>query len=410
MTMATETPFEGDIEERRRRAVVEKLRFSQLELRHRLGVYGLVLLALLPTIMQPLEANEFTTVLFMMMFAISWDVVSGYTGQLSFGHAFFFALGGYGTAVITSQHGLHPIVGIVGATVLAAVGGILIGVPALRLEGPYLSLVTLIAPLMLYQIFVIFSTELPYLAPQGLGGTSGLTEQPPQIVGFAAGDMITTDSNMMWALGRYYVAFFSLLLVLGVCYAVTRSSAGNVFTAIREDEEAVRAVGLNPAKFKIFAFVLSGAVGGFAAAMWMHTGGFPNTENLFGAGNGLELSINVIAMAIIGGMGTVVGAVVGALFFALVEVIIGGLEVGVPGLGLTIADLNPLPTFLLAMLVLVYMPRGVVPEAIDRGRRIHARRRGEEPPESDEGGRSASESTLQKYRDEIQDMLGGDNR
>jgi branched-chain amino acid transport system permease protein len=402
--MATQTPYEGDVKERRRQAVKEKLRFSELELRHKLGIYGMLLLALLPTIMRPLELLDFTDVLFLMMFAISWDVVSGYTGQLSFGHAFFFALGGYGTAIITTQHGLPIFVGIFGATLLAAIGGVLIGVPALRLEGPYLSLVTLIAPLLLYQIFILYSTELPYLAPQGLGGTSGLTDQPPQIVGLGRDAMFSVQSNMYWALGRYYTAFIALLLVLAVSYAVTRSSAGSVFTAIREDQNAVRASGLNPAKFKIFAFVLSGAIGGFAAAVWMHTGGFPNTENLFGPGR-IDLSIEVIVMAIIGGMGTVVGAVVGALLFAMMTIIVTSLTFTVPGLGLEFASLNPLPTFLLAMLVLVFMPRGVVPEMAEKGRRFLARRRGEEPPEST-GGRSASESVVAKYREEINDILG----
>jgi ABC-type branched-subunit amino acid transport system permease subunit len=156
--------------------------------------------------------------------------------------------------------------------------------------------------------------------------------------------------------------------------------------------------------------VLSGAVGGFAAAMWMHVGGFPNVENLFGAGNGLERSITTITMVIIGGMGTIVGPIVGAMVFALADTIIGGLGVTVPVLGLEIADLNPLPTFLFAMLVLVYMPRGVVPETIDRGRRYLARRRGEEIPERGTGGRSATESVIEKYRDEIEEILGRDNK
>lgn len=409
--MATETPFEGDVDERRRQAVKEKLRFGELTLRHRLGVYGVVGLALLPTILRPYELNEFTYVLYLMMFAMSWDVVSGYTGQLSFGHAFFFALGGYGTAIATTQHGFHPFVGILLATLVATIGGVVIGIPALRLDGPYLSLVTLIAPLLLYQIFVLFSEGFPYLAPGGLGGTGGLTQSPPQIVGVGDSALITANSAMTEALGRYYVSFVAFLIVLSVCFAVTRSSAGSVLTAIREDEDAVRAVGLNPAKFKIFAFVLSAAVGGFAAAVWMHAGptAFPNTENLFGPGR-IDLSINVIVVAIIGGMGTIVGSIVGALFFAFADIVVGGLDVQIPGLGFTVADLDPLPTFFLGMLVLVFMPRGVVPEAVDRGRRYLARRRGEVPPETDDGGPSATKSVVSKYRTEIDEILGRDNR
>ncbi|MFQ3319743.1 MAG: branched-chain amino acid transport system permease protein [Natronomonas sp.] len=407
--MATKTPFEGDVEERRKQAIKEKLQLSELPLRHRLGLVGLVLLALSPVAMRPLELNQFTYVLFLMMFAVSWDVVSGYTGQLSFGHAFFFALGGYTTSVATVQHGVHPFIGIALATILAAIGGLLIGVPALRLEGPYLSLVTLIAPLLLYQMFILFSTKLPYLAPDGLGGTSGLTDQPQQIVGFAQDAMITTQSNMLWAMGRFYVAFIALLIVFAVAFAVTRSSAGTVFTAIREDENAVRSAGKNPAKFKIFAFVLAGAIGGFAAAVWMHTGGFPNTENLFGPGR-IDLSINVIVMVIIGGMGTIVGPVVGALLFAATEVFVNYLTFTVPLIGIQLADLTPLPVFLIAMLTLVFIPEGAVPRSIKEGRKRLARYRGEEPPEPEEDTRTPSESIVAKYREEIEDMLGRDNK
>jgi branched-chain amino acid transport system permease protein len=362
--------------------------------------------------MQPSELSAFTGVLFLMMFAISWDVVSGYTGQLSFGHAFFFALGGYGTAIITTQHQMPILVGIVGATLVAALGGVLIGVPALRLDGPYLSLVTLIAPLLLYQMFTLFNSGLPFLAPRGLGGNGGLTTRPPQVVGLAQDATLTVQSTMFRSLGRYYLAFLALLIVFGVCYAVTRSSAGKVLTGIREDEDAVRSSGLNPAKFKIFAFVLAGAVGGFAAAVWMHVGplAYPNPENVFGAGR-IDLSIRVIVMAIIGGMGTITGAVVGALLFAGATAVVSALTVTIPVLGLEVAALSPLPEFFLAMLTLVYMPEGVVPRAVENGRTYLARYRGEAPIEpTATSERSAAQSVVEKYRAEIESILGRDNK
>jgi branched-chain amino acid transport system permease protein len=423
--MATETPLEGDVYDRRKQAVIDKILLRDLTLRHKLGVLGMVGLALLPTIMTPRELSLFTGVLYVMMFAISWDVVSGYTGQLSFGHAFFFALGGYGTAVITNQH-LFPLfdqspaalgtgwtlaivmAGIVGGTLVAAIGGVLIGVPALRLEGPYLSLVTLIAPLLLYQSLVIFSNKLPYLAPKGLGGSGGLADDPTQLVSTGTNSVVRVEQFWQGAVGQYYISFLALLVVLGVCYAVTRSSAGSVFTGIREDEDAVRSVGLNPAKFKIFAFLLSAAVGGFAAAVWMHTGGNPDTESLLGPAR-IDLSINVIVVAIIGGMGTIVGAVVGALLLGITETIVSSLGwLTIPLTDLSVADTSPLPTFALGILVLVFMPEGVVPRATEAGRRYLARRRGEEVPER--GGVSAAKSAISNYREEIEDVLDRDNQ
>jgi branched-chain amino acid transport system permease protein len=423
--MATETPLEGDVDKRRREAVKEKLLLKNISLRHRLGIYGIVLLALLPTVMRPSELNQFIIVIYLMMFAISWDVVSGYTGQLSFGHAFFFALGGYGTSIITNQHLFRIfdqatlgapatigiiLIGILGGTLAAAIGGVLIGVPALRLEGPYLSLVTLIAPLLLYQTFVIFAEGFPVLAPEGLGGTGGLTQGAVSFVGIGSTAAVTVENAWVEAIGRYYISFITLLIVLAVAYAVTRSAAGSVFTAIREDEAAVRSVGLNPAKFKIFAFVLSAAIGGFAAAVWMHTGpnAFPNTESVFGSGR-IDRSINVIVIAIIGGMGTIVGSIVGAILLFVTGAVVKWLSwLVIPGIGISVADTAPLPTFLLGMFVLVFLPRGVVPALTRFGRRWLARRRGEEPP--DVQGRSASESTLAKYREEIENVLGRDNQ
>ena len=428
--MATETPLEGDVGRRRRQAVVEKLLLRDLALRHRLGILGVCLLALVPLLAQPRELNQFTSVLYLMMFAISWDVVSGYTGQLSFGHAFFFALGGYGTSVTVNQH-LLPLAsdlgltlgpvgtvlvilgGIVGGTLVAALGGVLIGVPALRLDGPYLSLVTLIAPLLLYQSLIIFSESLPVLAPGGLGGTSGLLNSPPSFVGIGGlNTAVTVDQQWVEAVAQYYISFLALLIVLAVTYGVTRSAAGSVFTAIREDEDAVRSVGMNPAKFKIFAFVLSAAIGGFAAAVWMHAGpsGAPNTENLFGSGR-IDLSINVIVIAIIGGMGTIVGSIVGALFFAFADTVIGGLDVAIPFTGLEIKDTTPLPTFLLGMLALVFLPRGIVPELTRFGRRLLAWRRGE-VDRLLERDRSPStvKRTAKKYREEIEEIVGGESR
>ena len=433
--MATETPLEGDVGRRRKQAVVDKLLLRDVALRHRLGILGVCLLGLVPLAAQPQELRGFIYVLYLMMFAISWDVVSGYTGQLSFGHALFFGLGGYGTTVATNQHlvpladslglALTPsvttiiiLLGIVSGTIVAAVGGVLIGVPALRLDGPYLSLVTLIAPLLLYQSLIIFGEGVPVLAPGGLGGEGGLPA-PREFVSLGETSAVQVDQIWVNVVARYYISFAALLIVLTIAYVVTRSAAGDVLTAIREDEDAVRSVGLNPAKFKIFAFVLSAAIGGFAAAVWMHAGpvrGFPTTQSLFGPGR-IDVSVRVILIAVIGGMGTVVGSLVGALFFAFADTVIGGLNVAIPGVELlfgfelTIAETSPLPTFLLGMLALVFLPRGVVPELTRFGRRLLAWRR-DEVDTLLERDRSPStlKRTAEKYREEIEEIVGGEGR
>ncbi|HET7324857.1 MAG TPA: branched-chain amino acid ABC transporter permease, partial [Halococcus sp.] len=248
-----------------------------LPLRHRLGVLGLIVLALLPVVLNPLDALTMAAALFFAMFVMSWDVVSGYTGQISFGHGVFFAVGAYTTTLLNLGFGIPPLVSIPAGVVLAAVAGVLIGVPALRLRGPYLSLVTLIAPLILLQIFVYYSDIF--------GGELGLSS-PESLLGYAP-------------YANYYLAFFLFLFILLVLLAVTRSNAGAVFTAIREDEDAVAAAGLNPAKFKTFAFVFSAAIGGLAGAMFVHTPvGSPRPSVLFT----VVVNVEVIIAAILGGM------------------------------------------------------------------------------------------------------------
>jgi branched-chain amino acid transport system permease protein len=302
------------------------------------------------------QLSQLTWALFLVMFAVSWDLVSGYTGQISFGHTFFFGVGGYTTVVLNVQHGVSPIVGIPLGALLAAVGGVLIGVPALRVRGPYLALLTMAAPLILLGVIVGFSDELPYLAPEGLGGTAGFVTPSDPLVGTAAAAVVTVDSFAMKILIEYYVVLAMLAVVLTGCYAVTGPLMGEVLTAIREDPQAVQAVGIDHVKFKVFAFVFSGFVGGLAGGAFVHTSAGNPVDPLqlvF-----LDLAIEIIIMAVLGGLGTITGAVLGALFFATASLFVGAIDVGIPGTAMTLSDTMPAPLFLAAILVLRYRPDG----------------------------------------------------
>ena len=149
-------------------------------LRHKLGMVGLLGLAVLPVLLTPLQALQLAGAYFFAMFVMSWDVVSGYTGQISFGHGVFFAVGGYASALMNLRMGLDPILAIPVGILAAALAGLIIGVPALRLRGPYLSLVTLIVPLIVAQIFNVYSGVF--------GGTQGLVSPPPdRLLGLGSG-------------------------------------------------------------------------------------------------------------------------------------------------------------------------------------------------------------------------------
>ncbi|MFC7165164.1 branched-chain amino acid ABC transporter permease [Halospeciosus flavus] len=365
-----------------------------LDRRHQLGLLGLVVLAAFPYWIRPvlgrgggiLAVVSVTSALFFAMFAMSWDTVSGYTGQISFGHSLFFAVGGYGSALMNLEFGVPPAAAIVVGTVLAVVAGIVIGGPALRLEGPYLSLITLVAPLILLQLFIVFSGTF--------GGELGLSSPAP---------LVPMGGFFAQAMANFYVALALFCVILVVLLAVTRSNAGSVFTAIREDEEAVAASGLNPAKFKMFAFVLSAAVGGIAGAVFVHTVGKPQPSQLLV----MTVSIEVIIATIVGGMGTITGAAVGGLFFSLFREWLSGMSATVPGLGVQLSSLDLLLFSVITLAILFFMPGGLLRWVIDRARSLS----GESPAPGEptpDGGRTPLEQTLANYRERIE-TLGGDD-
>jgi branched-chain amino acid transport system permease protein len=360
--------------------------------RYKLGIAALVLLALAPFWLRGLLGEgrgllavvTLTTALFFAMFAMSWDVVSGYTGQISFGHALFFGVGGYGSALLNLELGVPPIAAVLLGTALAALAGILVGVPALRLEGPYLSLVTLVAPLIVLQLFIVFSGTF--------GGELGLPSPDP---------LLPVSGFTGQTIADFYIAFGVFVLILGVLLAVTRSDAGAVFTGIREDEDAVAAAGINPSKFKIFAFVLSAAVGGLAGGVFVHTVGKPQPSQLLV----MSVSVEVIIASIIGGMGTITGAAIGGLFFSLFREWLSGVTATVPVANVQVASLDLLLFSLITLGLLFFLPGGVLRWGLEQGRNIVA----DEPKPIADGGKTPLERTLDAYRDAFGAIGGEEN-
>ncbi|WP_254537836.1 branched-chain amino acid ABC transporter permease [Halomarina litorea] len=343
------------------------------------GVVGLLVLAAMPVLadmeiglgvpgvfvftVDQLFLLDLTAALYFGMFAMSWDTVSGYTGQISFGHGLFFAVGGYTSALLNLGFGIDPLLSIPVGIVLAAVAGILIGVPALRLRGPYLSLVTLVAPLILLQLF-IFRSDV-------FGGELGLRDPEP-FLGFGVSQASTV----------FYIALALFVLIMALLLLVTRSDAGRVFTAIREDEDAVASVGLNPAKFKIFAFVLSAAVGGLAGAMYVHTPiGGPTPSELFST----TVNVEVIIAAVLGGMGTIVGAAIGGIFVGLVPILLDEVGVVIPVLGVPVGEIDFLLFAVITLFLLFVLPGGILRSVLNAGSRVRGWRRGDEV--ATDGGR-----------------------
>lgn len=323
--------------------------------RHYVGLLAVVGLLAAPVWLGTLTMLNMITAFYFIMFVISWDFVSGYTDQVSFGHTFFFAIGGYTSVILNLELGLPPLVGIVAGILLTSVAGILYAVPALRIEGHYLALFTLMPPLILGQLFIMFSDIF--------GGTRGLPTPEPLL---QVGDFATT------AFWNYYLALGALLLIFLVAFAITRSDTGKIFKAIREDKVVVAASGLDPVKFKIFAMVFSAALAGFAGAMFAHS---PVGSATPGQLLALTIIIDILLASILGGVGTIVGPAVGGFLFWWVRQISGNIEWMVPVVDVPFSRIDLLVFYIVTLGILLFIPRGIVPVFIELGQTVWNRLR-----------------------------------
>lgn len=344
--------------------VREKLTVGGLKsfpIRYIVGIGFFVWLAIAPSIgqMGVLDMLQWTAALFFLMFVISWDFVVGYTGQVSFGHTLFFAAGGYTTALLNLQYGVDPFVGIVLGTIVATVSGLIYAIPALRLEGHYLALFTLLPPIILLRLFRMFR--------EFTGGTRGLPNPDPLLDqgGFVANARI-----------HYYIAVGLFLFIFGVAWLITRSDTGKIFTAIRESEDAVESAGFNPAKYKVFAMLLSAAMGGLAGAVFVHTpAGSASPSQLLE----LVVMIEILLAAIIGGFGTISGGVVGGLLVFWGMETFATSDFVIPFIDIPLTDVNQLVFFGLLLVLLYVLAEGILPWTVRQGTRVRLVARGEDP-------------------------------
>ena len=228
-----------------------------------------------------------TQAFFWAMLASSWALLAGYAGQFSFAHIAFMAIAAYASGILGRDLGWSPISGIIVGTLLAGFVGLLIGYLCLRLRKTYLALFT-IAFAEIFRLAVNAELDLT-------GGPMGLYFD----------GIIATTSYVPY----YYLMLGLLLASLAFMYALANSRFGLFFRSIREDEEAAAAMGVNVVRYKIMAFVVTAMIAGLAGAVDHHFIGFiAPTELIIG-----RMSL-VIAMAVIGGIESLIGAALGAIF------------------------------------------------------------------------------------------------
>jgi branched-chain amino acid transport system permease protein len=230
-----------------------------------------------------------------VVFVTGLNIFMGFAGQVSFGHNAFAAISGYTSAVLTATYGWEPLpaaaVGILGALVCA----LIVGYPTLRLRGHYLAMATLAIGLIAYEVAVQWQS-----VTQGYMGISGI---PPLGIGRWT---VTSDRALL-----VWLAGFAALGVLAAS-GIRHSRLGRAFVALAGSEDAARALGIDVARYKLIAFLISAFYAAAAGSLFVHAVGFVSPEVY-----GLHMVVLAFTMLYVGGIGTVAGAALGALVIAL---------------------------------------------------------------------------------------------
>lgn len=325
----------------------------------------LVLLAVLPLVSievpillgaatdNPGALQVLSVAVLMAALAISYDIVFGYTGLLSFGHALFFALGLYGTNILMNEQGLGYVTASLCAVVLATTIAAVVGALALRATGIAFAMVTLAFSEAMY-IFVL-SDPLNIT-----GGEEGLPvafeNVPSQLIG------VFNIRNVYW------LALAVLVIVALVAVVVTRSQAGHVWQAIRENEQRVRMLGLRPYRFKLLAFTVAGGLAGLVGCVYLLA-----TNGATARSSAPDFTLTIVVMVVLGGAGRIWGAALGGFVYGMLTLRLPDLSTsgafeGLPG---WLADLMIDPGFWMGVVfvaVVLAAPGGIA-GLLDRVRR-----------------------------------------
>jgi len=248
--------------------------------------------SILPGVLGPYWLNSAIVGLFYVMMASSWNLLAGFTGQVSFAHAAFAGIGCYTSGILAAKFGLHPLLGLPVGVALAALFSLGLGVLCIRMGGIYLSLTTLgfseIVHIIIQNEYEITRGTMGLKVPFILGPYSKIT---------AFYIMLVTAAVMVWAVHR-----------------ILTSDMGLRFRAVLNDETAASSLGVPVTRVRVTAFVISGAMAGLAGSLYGHylmliTPHIPSLDMMF----------HVLAMAVIGGLGTLAGPVVGAFLLEVLS-------------------------------------------------------------------------------------------
>jgi len=328
-----------------------------------------VVLAILPFALGMAGQGWVRTVNFALLYvmlALGLNIVVGFAGLLDLGYIAFYAVGAYVWALLASPHfDLHLPFWVVlpAGVLLAAVAGALLGAPTLKLRGDYLAIVTL----GFGEIVRIFMNNLN--APINItNGPQGIN----RIDSFAIGQFAFGRSQQLFGLRitgpekYYYLLLLLTLLIVIVCARLQNSRIGRAWVAVREDEIAAKAMGINTRNIKLLAFSMGASFGGVAGALFASMQGFVSPESF-----SLTESIMVLCMVVLGGMGNIPGVIVGAMLLSVFPEILRAVVVPLQQsvFGEIVLDPEGIRMLLFGfalVLIMIFRPAGLWPSAVRR--------------------------------------------
>jgi branched-chain amino acid transport system permease protein len=260
------------------------------------------------------------------VFAMSWDLLFGFAGEVNFGPTFLIGLGAYGAAILNSDAGWPIPACLAAGGVIAVLGGLLLALPALRLRGPYFGLMTLVAVLLLQNFIVIFA-----------GVTGGE-------IGMMVPDVLSIDTNVNYWYALGFMVFSAIIL-----FGLSRSAVGLILQASGQDAVEAAALGFNVTKHKLFAFCVSALFSGLAGGMLIFYMGTASVDTVIN----ISIGVQVIIAAVLGGRRTIIGAAIGAIFLVLANELLRPL-----------GQLNTLVVSAVALAVILLFPDGFLGYAL----------------------------------------------
>jgi len=305
------------------------------------AIAGVLFLLLTPLFLNAYHLNLMIQIGYYGIAALGLNILVGFTGQISLGHAAFFGFGAFASAWINNTTGIPVFLAIPLAGLMTTAVGMIVGIPAGRIKGLYLAIATLASQFILEDFFA--------RADWFTGGTYGSMANPVNLFGFEL------DSDQSF----FYVVLFWTVLMFVLGANLMRSRDGRAFVAVRDHYLSAEIMGINLTKYRILSFGVSSFYAGIGGALFGHYLGFVSAE-----GFTILLSIQFLGMIIIGGLGSVMGTLLGTAFMVLLpelmEGIVSSLQgMGGSGFGEALVYIKEMAIGLAIILFLIFEPDGL---------------------------------------------------